>query len=185
MITYYWAYNITQSRIVKHYYTKNMNTIKINLIKNPARNFHLSKYNPKIESAANLELTDIVDALLEEGLNVEKESVMEIIRLFNRKASELVLSGHEVDTELVLLQPVVNDILSDNNFKADLVMMQGVELERAVADTKVEILNEDEIEEDLKYNSNLRSTESANDLITVSVDNPACGMAFRAWLFRN
>jgi len=97
----------------------------------------------------------------------------------------MVLSGHEVDTELVVLQPVVTDQPSDNNYEADVVLLQGVELERAIADTRVEILNEKEIEEDLKSNPKQSNAESQNGYISVTAENPACGMAFRAWLFRN
>lgn len=162
-----------------------MNTIKVNLVKNSLRSYHLSKYNPKIQAEGNIELSDIVDALIDDGLNVDKESVMKIIQLFNRKACEMALSGHDVDTELVVLQPVVKDILSDNNYTADVVLMQGLELERAMADTKVEILNEKEIEEDLRSSAETANWESQNGYIAVSPESPACGMAFRAWLFRN
>lgn len=162
-----------------------MNTIKINLVKNPTRTYHLSKYIPKIESAGSLELSDIVDALIEDGLETDKESVMEIIRLFNRKTTEMVLSGHEVDTELVTLQPIVIDPLFERKYKADVLFMQGVELERGITNTEVEILNEKEIAEDLKSGYDTSNKESHNGYISVTAQDPACGMAFRAWLFKS
>lgn len=162
-----------------------MNTIKINLVKNPVRTCHLSKYNPKIESAGSLELSEIVDALIVDGLTVDKKSVLEIIRLFNGKAADLALSGYEVDTELVSLRPIVNDSPYEQKYKADIAFMQGVELEKGIANTKIEILNENEIEEDLKCSSDMSNRKLQNGYISLTAEDPACGMAFRAWLFRS
>ena len=50
---------------------------------------------------------------------------------------------------------------------------------------EVEILNEKEIEDDLKTSYDASNKESQNGYISVTSQDPACGMAFRAWLLKS
>ncbi|MBT0550544.1 DNA-binding domain-containing protein [Riemerella anatipestifer] len=95
----------------------------------------------------SLGITEIVEALKKEGMEIQTETAVDIITRFNRKASELVLNGYSVNTGLVYMRPAIKGVFYDKTWDKEkhsvyVNVNQGLDLGKAVADTKVEILGE-------------------------------------------
>ncbi|MDY3325803.1 DNA-binding domain-containing protein [Riemerella anatipestifer] len=95
----------------------------------------------------SLGITEIVNALKKEGMEIQTETAVDIITRFNRKASELVLNGYSVNTGLVYMRPAIKGVFYDKTWDKEkhsvyVNVNQGLDLRKAVADTKVEILGE-------------------------------------------
>ncbi|USL95272.1 DUF4469 domain-containing protein [Riemerella anatipestifer] len=95
----------------------------------------------------SLGITEIVEALKKEGMEIQTETAVDIITRFNRKASELVLNGYSVNTGLVYMRPAIKGVFYDKTWDKEkhsvyVNVNQGLDLRKAVADTKVEILGE-------------------------------------------
>ncbi|MDY3363257.1 DNA-binding domain-containing protein [Riemerella anatipestifer] len=95
----------------------------------------------------SLGITEIIEALKKEGMEIQTETAIDIITRFNRKASELVLNGYSVNTGLVYMRPAIKGVFYDKTWDKEkhsvyVNVNQGLDLRKAVADTKVEILGE-------------------------------------------
>ncbi|MDY3337859.1 DNA-binding domain-containing protein [Riemerella anatipestifer] len=95
----------------------------------------------------SLGITEIIEALKKEGMEIQTETAVDIITRFNRKASELVLNGYNVNTGLVYMRPAIKGVFYDKTWDKEkhsvyVNVNQGLDLRKAVADTKVEILGE-------------------------------------------
>ncbi|MRM82826.1 DNA-binding domain-containing protein [Riemerella anatipestifer] len=98
-------------------------------------------------SAGSLGITEIIEALKKEGIEIKTETVVDIITRFNRKASELVLSGYSVNTGLVYMRPAIKGVFYDKTWDKEkhsvyVNVHQSTDLRKAANDTKVEILGE-------------------------------------------
>ncbi|MDR7808271.1 DNA-binding domain-containing protein [Riemerella anatipestifer] len=95
----------------------------------------------------SLGITEIIDALKKEGMEIQTETAIDIITRFNRKASELVLNGYSVNTGLVYMRPAIKGVFYDKTWDKEkhsvyVNVNQGTDLRKATNDTKVEILGE-------------------------------------------
>ncbi|MDY3362664.1 DNA-binding domain-containing protein [Riemerella anatipestifer] len=95
----------------------------------------------------SLGITEIIDALKKEGMEIKTETAVDIITRFNRKASELVLNGYSVNTGLVYMRPAIKGVFYDKTWDKEkhsvyVNVNQGTDLRKAANDTKVEILGE-------------------------------------------
>ncbi|MDR7693691.1 DUF4469 domain-containing protein [Riemerella anatipestifer] len=95
----------------------------------------------------SLGITEIIDALKKEGMEIQTETAIDIITRFNRKASELVLNGYSVNTGLVYMRPAIKGVFYDKTWDKEkhsvyVNVNQGTDLRKAANDTKVEILGE-------------------------------------------
>ncbi|MBT0551058.1 DNA-binding domain-containing protein [Riemerella anatipestifer] len=95
----------------------------------------------------SLGITEIVNALKKEGMEIQTETAVDIITRFNRKASELVLNGYSVNTGLVYMRPAIKGVFYDKTWDKEkhsvyVNVNQGTDLRKAANDTKVEILGE-------------------------------------------
>ncbi|MDY3520921.1 DNA-binding domain-containing protein [Riemerella anatipestifer] len=95
----------------------------------------------------SLGITEIIETLKKEGMEIQTETAVDIITRFNRKASELVLNGYSVNTGLVYMRPAIKGVFYDKTWDKEkhsvyVNVNQGLDLRKAVADTKVEILGE-------------------------------------------
>ena len=109
---------------------------------------------------------------------------MEILR----KKADLSLSGNSVNTGLLTLRPIVKGPFFDGKYIPDIVILQSSELRQAISETTVEIINKDEVaerESEISRTEDLKKEDSGNSYLGVSTDDPACGAAFRAWLYRS
>ncbi|MEJ8590048.1 DUF4469 domain-containing protein [Riemerella anatipestifer] len=95
----------------------------------------------------SLGITEIIEALKKEGMEIQTETAVDIITRFNRKASELVLNGYSVNTGLVYMRPAIKGVFYDKTWDKEkhsvyVNVNQGTDLRKAANDTKVEILGE-------------------------------------------
>ncbi|WPC12970.1 DUF4469 domain-containing protein [Riemerella anatipestifer] len=95
----------------------------------------------------SLGITEIIEALKKEGMEIQTENAIDIITRFNRKASELVLNGYSVNTGLVYMRPAIKGVFYDKTWDKEkhsvyVNVNQGTDLRKAANDTKVEILGE-------------------------------------------
>lgn len=163
------------------------NTIQINLVEDQQL-YNQYGHTGRVVIKDDLSMESVVDEMLKDELELDKQAVIAIIERFNKKATDLVLSGYNVDAGLFTMRPIVKGPYNEGNYQADVLLLQGLELRDAISDTDVEILNKTEFSEKRKDN-NLNIAE-ANDAtksgyVGISSDYPACGHAFRAWLFRS
>ncbi|MDY3547721.1 DNA-binding domain-containing protein [Riemerella anatipestifer] len=95
----------------------------------------------------SLGITEIINALKKEGMEIQTETAVDIITRFNRKASELVLNGYSVNTGLVYMRPAIKGVFYDKTWDKEkhsvyVNVNQGTDLRKAANDTKIEILGE-------------------------------------------
>ncbi|MRM84200.1 DNA-binding domain-containing protein [Riemerella anatipestifer] len=95
----------------------------------------------------SLGITEIIEALKKEGMEIQTETAVDIITRFNRKASELVLNGYSVNTGLVYMRPAIKGVFYDKTWDKEkhsvyVNVNQGTDLRKAANDTKIEILGE-------------------------------------------
>jgi hypothetical protein len=157
-----------------------------------------TEYNTQVVVKGNMGMSDIVDELLKEGVEMNRAEILDIITRFNRKSADLALSGYNVNNGLVNMRSSIKGPLFGGKWNPnvnwiDVNITQGKELYEAIAETTVEILGEkDEIIESYNipnrtgrftgnYQSKVRSVE-VNAPETKTVAEPACGIAFRTWL---
>ena len=141
-------------------------------------------------------INDIVDELQNEGMELKRETVIDIVSRFNRKAADLVLSGYNVNTGLVYMRPVIKGVFYDKTWNPQLnsvyvAINQGLDLRNAVAETVVEILGEQADPLEIlsltdtttgKTDGTLtkgRNAELKGSYLKITGDNPDCGIAFR------
>ena len=163
------------------------NTIKIRLTENKPRFYDPNRYTAEVVMNDSLSLNDIVDEMIKDGSSIDKNTILAVIEQFNKKTTDLSLSGNSVNTGLLTLRPIVKGPFFDGKYIADIVVLQSSELRQAISETAVEIINKDEIaerESELSQTEDLKK-ESGNSYLGVSNDDPACGAAFRAWLYRS
>lgn len=163
------------------------NTIHINLVEDQQL-YNQYGHTGRVVIKDDLSMESIVDEMLKDGLEIDKQAAMAIIEKFNKKATDLVLSGFNVDTGLFTMRPIVKGPYNEGNYQADVLLLQGLELREAISETEVEVLNKTEFaEKRLDKNLNNGETDSAikSGYLGISSDYPACGHAFRAWLFRS
>jgi hypothetical protein len=93
----------------------------------------------------SIDLSAIVDELVKEGMEIKRETVVDIISRYNRKAAELVVSGYNVNTGLVYMRPVIKGAFYEKVWNPEtnpvyVAINQGMDLRNAIAETTVEIL---------------------------------------------
>jgi len=89
----------------------------------------------------------IIDEIVEDGSEIKRETILNIISRFNNKAADLVLSGYNVNTGLVYMRPVIKGVFYNKSWNPEVnsvyvAINQGADLRAAVAETTVEILGE-------------------------------------------
>ncbi|MDD3077749.1 MAG: DNA-binding domain-containing protein [Paludibacter sp.] len=153
-------------------------------------------YTAIVQVNGSMGISQIVDEMIEQGTELKRETIINIITRVNSIAADMVLSGYNVNTGLVYMRPVIKGVFSDKTFDHNLhqvyiAMNQGYDLSNAVAETEVNILGEqsDIIEllsvTDLvtgKTDGTLtkgRNAELKGSYLKIAGDNQACGIVFR------
>ncbi|MDY3521050.1 DNA-binding domain-containing protein [Riemerella anatipestifer] len=144
----------------------------------------------------SLGITEIVEALKKEGMEIKTETAVDIITRFNRKASELVLNGYSVNTGLVYMRPAIKGVFYDKTWDKEkhsvyVNVNQGTDLRKAANDTKVEILGEQSSPMSVfsitdkvtgKADGTLtkgKNAEIKGTFIKIDGDNPKNGIVFK------
>jgi hypothetical protein len=95
----------------------------------------------------HVKLEDIVEALVEEGTEFARETLVDIIGRYNRMSAKLAVSGYDVDTGLVYLRPVVRGVFYDKSYDPEknslyVLATQSKDIREAVAQTHVDVMGE-------------------------------------------
>lgn len=153
-------------------------------------------YTATVQSKGSVTVADIVDELENEGMEIKRETVIDIITRFNRKAADMVLTGYNVNTGLVYMRSVIKGAFYDKTWKADtnpvyIAINQGLDLRNAVAETTVVILGEQAEPIEIlsltdsttgKTDGTLtkgRNAELKGSYLKIVGDSPNCGVSFR------
>jgi len=174
------------------------NILKILLTKND--NYKYSNvYNTEVLDNRNITITDIVDEMQKEGLDVDRETALKIISQFNRKVTQEVFTGKNVNTGLVNISPTVKGSLNEKRWnpranRIEIGLKIGEELTNALSETVLELIDEkSQVVEsyDLVNQVNQapevtiineeKKVDFGNIKLNINED-PACGIAFRTWL---
>lgn len=160
-----------------------------------------TEYNAQVIVKGNLGVADILDELIKDGVEINKEAMLDILTRFNQKSADLVLSGYNVNTGLVNMRSTIKGPLFGGKWNpnvnwVDVAVSQGKDLYDAIAETTVEIMGEKEEPVD-RYNlsgqsinsidnsqQKVRSVEMNGSQLQI-VGEPACGIAFRRWLCKS
>jgi hypothetical protein len=102
-------------------------------------------YTIVIESFGSVNIHDVIEALRADGMEVKPETALDIITRYNRKCIDLALSGYNVNTGLVHMKAAVRGVAYDKTWdpkrnRLHIAISQGLELQKAVAETTVEIM---------------------------------------------
>ena len=160
-----------------------------------------TEYNAQIVVKGNLGITDVLDELIKEGVEMNKETMLDILTRFNKKSADMVLSGYNVNTGLVNMRSTIKGPLFGGKWNpnvnwVDVALSQGKDLYDAIAETTVEIMGEKEETLD-RYPLSGQTNHSTNDSTPKVqsfemngsqlkiVGEPACGIAFRRWLCKS
>lgn len=153
-------------------------------------------YSASVQSKGSVGISDIIDELVNEGMEIKRETVIDIISRFNRKAADLVLSGYNVNTGLVYMRPVIKGVFYDKVWNAEtnsvyITINQGADLRNAVAETVVEIMGEQSQPMEIlsitdsttgKTDGTLtkgRNVELKGSYLKIAGENSDCGISFR------
>ncbi len=140
-------------------------------------------------------VNEIVDELVNEGLELKRETVIDVISRFNRKTAEMAVSGYNVSTGLVHIRPVIKGAFYGKSWNPEVnsivaSISPGAELRRAIAETEVIILGtQPDMLEILSLTdiatgntdgtlSKGRNAEIKGTYLKIVGDDPACGISF-------
>ncbi len=166
--------------------------LKASLRKNQLTEYS-NDYVAQILERGSMNTENIIDELLNDGVELNRKMALDIINSFNAKVSDLVLSGFNVNTGLISIHPVIKGTLNAGkwNSKINTVSVsisESYDLRQAISETLVEV--KDDNGESYIINSPTEikkikgfkiEPESADS--SIETDNTACGIAFRKWLF--
>ena len=157
-------------------------------------------YSAEVLIKGNLDAGNIIDELISEGLNMNREIALNLITRFNKKTTELLLSGFKLDTGLVNVRPIIKGFIYGGKWNpyinsVSLAFTESYDLRHALAETKVEIVGEHGeplktgILSDLNtphtdkryYNDHCAELRESNMKFTE--DNES-SIIFRKWLFK-
>lgn len=88
---------------------------------------------------------EIIDSIKQDGMEVTKETALNVIQRYNGKVIELLQNGHNVNTGLVYLQPTIKGVFFDKTWnpekhKVNIAVTLGQALRKAIEQVVVEIL---------------------------------------------
>lgn len=165
--------------------------LKASLRKNQLTEYS-NDYVAQILEKGSMNIENIIDELLNDGVDLNRKMALDIINSFNAKVSDLVLSGFNVNTGLVSIHPVIKGTLKGGNWNpkintVSVSISESYDLRQAISETLVEV--PDDKGEPFIINSPIENKqtkafkiepESADS--SSETDNTACGIAFRKWL---
>lgn len=177
------------------------NILKILLTKND--NYKYSNvYNTEVLDNRDITITDIINELQKEDLDVDREMALSIITRFNEKVTQEVFSGKNVNTGLVNISPVIKGSLNEKRWnpranRVEIDLKIGEDLTKALSDTVLELVDEksnlvesydllNQVNQapEVKIIDEEKKVDFGNIKLNINED-PACGIAFRTWLWKS
>lgn len=152
-------------------------------------------YTATVLSAGKVNIDDIIDEIENDGTELKRETIRNIISLFNNKVTQMALSGYNVNTGLTYMRPVIKGAFYDKTWNPEansvyVSMTQGAELREAIAETGVEILGEQSNPLEIYSITDQftkatdgkltrgRNVEIKGSYLKIIGDNAACGISF-------
>lgn len=153
-------------------------------------------YTAQVSSSGSVGVQDVIDELVKEGVELKRETIVDVITRFNRKSADMVLSGYNVNTGLVYMRSIIKGAFYGKTWNPEVnsvyvSITQGLELRNAVAETTVEILGEQADPLEIvsltdqttgKTDGTLtkgRNAELKGSYLKIAGDNPSCGISFQ------
>jgi hypothetical protein len=101
----------------------------------------------EIESRGSINPDDIIEELKADGMEMNPETVRDVISRYNRKCVSLSVRGYNVNTGLVYMKVRARGVTESNSWDPEhnslhMSISQGTDIEAALAETTVEILGE-------------------------------------------
>jgi hypothetical protein len=89
----------------------------------------------------------LIDAIIEEGIELKRETVEDVVTRYNRVAASYAARGWNVDTGLVYLRAIITGVFFGKKYdpaKNSIYVSatQGMEIRKELADTEIEVLGE-------------------------------------------
>ncbi|MDR1154280.1 MAG: DUF4469 domain-containing protein [Bacteroidales bacterium] len=102
-------------------------------------------FSAVLSPAGNVDFNGVVDEVMSEGTEYQRDTVVDISRRFMRAGSRLALSGYNVNTGQCYMRAVITGALYGKKWdparnSVYVAIIQGADLRRECADTEVEIL---------------------------------------------
>jgi hypothetical protein len=104
-------------------------------------------YTAIVSPMGSINKSGLIDAVMEEGIELKRETVEDVVNRYNRLAARFAARGWNVDTGLVYLRAIITGVFFGKKFDPSknglyVSATQGVEIRKELADTEVEILGE-------------------------------------------
>lgn len=104
-------------------------------------------YKAIVSPMGSINKAGLIDAIFEEGIELKRETVEDIVGRYNRMAARFAVRGWNVDTGLVYLRAILTGVFYGPKFDPEknsiyVSATQGLEIRRELANTEVEILGE-------------------------------------------
>lgn len=147
-------------------------------------------------TSGSVGVEEIIDSIKEDGMEVTKETALNVIQRFNGKVIELLQNGNNVSTGLVYLQPTIKGVFFDKTWnpkkhKVNIAVTLGQALRKAIEQVVVEILGtQSDISEILSITDKFtgktdgsltkgKVAELKGSHLKVVGDHPSIGIKFR------
>lgn len=96
-------------------------------------------------TSGSVGVEEIIDSIKQDGMEVTKETALNVIQRYNGKVIELLQNGNNVSTGLVYLQPTIKGVFFDKTWnpekhKVNIAVTLGQALRKAIEQVVVEIL---------------------------------------------
>ena len=100
-----------------------------------------------VSSAGKINKSGLIDAIMEEGIELKRETVEDVVTRYNRVAASFAARGWNVDTGLVYLRAIITGVFFGKKYdpaKNGLYVSatQGIEIRKELENTEIEILGE-------------------------------------------
>jgi len=152
-------------------------------------------YSAVVESNGSINSEGIIDGIMNDGSEISRETIVSIVNRYNNKATDLVLSGYNVNTGLVYMRPVIKGVFYNKTWDPEVnsvyvSITQGADLRAAIAETTVEILGEQPIPIEILALTDLstgktdgsltkgRNAEIKGSYLKIEGEDEACGISF-------
>ncbi|MDR1223542.1 MAG: DUF4469 domain-containing protein [Tannerella sp.] len=100
-----------------------------------------------VSSMGKINRSGLIDALMEEGIELKRETLEDVVTRYNRMAARFAARGWNVDTGLVYLRAIITGVFFGKKFDpvkngVYVSATQGMEIRKELSNTEVEILGE-------------------------------------------
>jgi len=151
-------------------------------------------YNAQVIFEGEIDIEGVVEELIKDNNDLNRESILDIISKFNQKTADMIFTGHTVNTGLVTINPAIKGPFNEKKWnplfdRLEATITQGPDLEKAISETNVELNDENNEllglfnpEEERKIMNASKNLSKYQIPYHNTPVEPACGIAFRRWL---